>query len=223
MSRPARHYRHYTPEELATIDAMLGHASFEQIGRVVGRDADAIARHLIYARGQSVSAKLAAEGLTPEQLMAELGVSKITTQAWLRRGLLAHAKRVVRKRTITIVSRAAIEAFIVVGGLIDSSARPREPWRTLAEHAAARWAVEYISGPAACDAIGYGAGSLYWLQRRHGFPAPAVPRLSSRPNYYSRAAVRHWLLTHPQFACPRARAALGLPKESEVCPSRGAS
>lgn len=214
MTRPSRHYRHYTPDELATIEAMVGHAPLEAIGRAVGRAPDAIARHLIYVRGQSISAQLAAEGLTPEQLMTALGVSKVTTQAWLRRGLLAHTRRVLRRRTITLVPHAAIEAFIASGGLIGSSAQPQEPWRTLAAQAAGRWDAEYISGHAACDAIGYGIGSLYWLQRKHGFPAPAVPRLSCRPHYFRRAEVRHWLLTHPQFSSPRARAALGLPKDA---------
>ncbi len=212
-ARPARHYRHYTADELATIEAMVGHAPLDAIAQAVGRAPQAIARHLIYVRGKSISARLAAEGLTPEQLMAELGVSKVTTQAWLRRGLLASVKRVQRRRAITIVSRPALAAFIASGGLIGSSAQPREPWRTLTAQAAERWDVEYISSHAACDAIGYGDGSLYWLQRKHGFPAPAVPRLSSRPHYYRRAEVRHWLLTHPQFSSPHARAALGLPKE----------
>lgn len=211
--RPSRHYRRYTPEELATIEAMLGHASLDAIGQAVGRDPGAIARHLIYVRGRSVSAALDQEGLTPERLMSELGVSKVTVQAWLRRGLLAHDKRVQRKRTVTIVSRAAVRAFIQSGGLIGSPARPREPWRTLAEQTAARWPAEYISAPEVARAIGYGESSLYWLRRVHGFPGPAVPRISCRPNYYSRAAVRAWLITHPQFNSPHARAQLGLPKE----------
>lgn len=212
-ARPPRHYRHYTPDELATIESMLGHASIDAIAQSVGRAPGAVARHLIYVRGRSISATLDDLGMTPERLMSELGVSKITVQAWLRRGLLAHTKRVQRKRTVTIISRAAVRAFIQSGGLIGGSARPREPWHTLADQTAARWAAEYISAPDVCQAIGYGESSLYWLKRAHGFPEPAVPRVSCRPHYYSRAAVRAWLIIRPQFNSAHARLALGLTKE----------
>lgn len=211
MNRPPRHYRRYTAEDLATIDAMLGRASFEAIGHAVGRSAGAIEQYINKERRECVSARLDAEGLSIPQLAVQLGADKNAIWRWIRSRQLAHEWRIKRKHRVVVVTQAAVRAFILTGGLVDSGAAPREPWRTLAAQVEARWRLEYINSFELADALGYDWGMIStWLRTDHGLPLPAVPRVSNRPHYYSRAAVRAWLITHPQFAGPRARAALGI-------------
>ena len=209
----------YTQAERDYIAARLGHEPLAAIAAALGRTELGLEEYLKGRRHSAPTpparcARIAArsDGPTIPELARALGVSGGMVRRWVADGLLRTETRYERRKAIVILPRAAIRRLIAGGALIDTAAEPTGEWRAAALVAERRWRAEYISGPELVAALGYARESLVWLKSR-GLPEPATKARGMRPNYYRRAEVKAWLLANPQYAGPRARAALGLPKE----------
>lgn len=209
----------YTQAERDYIAARLGHEPLATIAAALGRTELGLEEYLKGRRHSAPTpparcARIAARsaGLTIPELARALGVGGGMVRRWVAEGLLRTETRYERRKAIVILPRAAIRRLIAGGALIDTAAEPTGEWRAAALVAERRWRAEYISGPELVAALGYARESLVWLKSR-GLPEPAHRARAHRPNYYRRADVRAWLVDSPQYAGPRARAALGLPKE----------
>ncbi len=217
----------YTDAERDYIEAQIGTRPLAEIAADLGRTEAGVEWHLKNLRRGHTDrpvrqappsvrcASLAARraGLTIPALAAQLGLDHKVIRRMVRDDLLATVTRYERRRQVAIVPRAAVRQFILGGGLIDLPARPCGAWRVPAIVAERRWRARYISGPELADVLGYARQALGWFRRAYALPEPAVRTRGVRPNYYERAAVRAWLIDHPQFITTRARLALGLTKE----------
>jgi len=212
--------RRYTEAERDYIAAHLGREPLATIAAALGRTELGLEEYLKGRRNSAPTpparcARQASrrDGLTIPELAAELGVDSDIVRRWVRDRQLPAITRYERRRAVTIIARAAVRRFIAAGGLIDTTATPKGPWRVAALVAERHWRAEYISGPELTEALGYARQSLVWLGGR-GLPAPATKARGMRPNYYRRAEICAWLTDNPQYASPHARAALGLPSAS---------
>ena len=212
--------RRYTEAERDYIAAHLGHEPLAAIAAALGRTELGLEEYLKGRRGSAPPpparcARQASrrDGLTTPELAAALELPKTTVRRWLDEGMLRAQIRYERRRMVQVLARADVRRFIMAGGLVDTLARPKGEWRVVAMVAEQRWRAEYISSVELVEVLGYARQALVWLKQR-GLPAPATKARGMRPNYYRRDAIRAWLTENPQYDSPRARAALGLPKDA---------
>lgn len=217
----------YTDAERKLIEAQLGKRPLAEIAAQIGRTEAGVEWYLKNVRRGSADqpsrrvpasvrcARLAARaaGPTIPVLAEQLGLRPNVVRRWVEQGMLTAVTRYERRRPVAVIPRQAVRQFILSGALVDLPARPRGVWRVPAIVAERRWRERYISGPELADVLSYARQVLGWLRRTYGLPEPAVLARGVRPNYYERAAVRSWLLQHPQFITAPARLALGLTKE----------
>lgn len=209
----------YTQAERDYIAARLGHEPLAAIAAALGRTELGLEEYLKGRRHSAPTpparcARVATRSGGPSipELARVLGVGSGMVRRWVAEGLLRTETRYERRKAVVIIPRAAVRRLIAGGALIDTAAKPTGEWRAAATLTERRWRAEYISGPELVAVLGYGRQALVWLKSR-GLPNPAHRARAHRPNYYRRADVKAWLVDNPQYAGPRARAALGLPKE----------
>lgn len=209
----------YTQAERDYIAARLGHEPLAAIAAALGRTELGLEEYLKGRRHSAPTpparcARVATRSGGPSipELARVLGVGSGMVRRWVAEGLLRTETRYERRKAVVIIPRAAVRRLIAGGALIDTAAKPTGEWRAAATLTERRWRAEYISGPELVAVLGYGRQALVWLKSR-GLPNPAHRARAHRPNYYRRAEVKAWLIANPQYAGPRARAALGLLKE----------
>lgn len=212
--------RRYTEAERDYIAQRIGREPLATIAAALGRTETGLEEYLKGRRNSApvpparcTREAVRRQGVTIPELAAQLGLPKTTVRRWIDEGMLRAQPRYERRRAVQVLARADVRRFIMAGGLVDTLARPKGEWRVVAMVAEQRWRAEYISSVELVEALGYARQALVWLKRR-GLSAPATPARGTRPNYYRRAEIRAWLNDNPQYDSPRARAALGLPKDA---------
>lgn len=202
-----RHKRRYSEEELVVIRSDTGVRPYAQIARQLGRTEKAVRRKGNRLGLYPELIAIRSDGLSRTDVCEYLGVGRKNVQYWQDQGFLKARRITVSGRLPYTFDYDEIKRFMYQrGGLL--TMRPVEGWREIYEDARAQLLARYIARPTLCCLLHMSLGGIRRWGRDRGFPAPAPFGGSQNQRYYERAAVRAWLLQHPDYYTAAAREVL---------------
>lgn len=197
----------WTDEDIATAVRMVRDGkSAAQIGRLLGRSANAVLNYLI-AQGVTPRREIMdAGGMGATELADGLGVNRSAIVEWIQRGLLGASRRRVARQMVYSIAYEAVLSFLAEHGgylPLTPSARWVEPVRAARAAFQARYVTRAEIARLLCVTVNF-------IGRRDRAGTFPPGRFLLRTHYYERASVRAWLATHPEWLTTAARVEFGL-------------
>lgn len=164
--RPIGAANRWTPEEREFVRVMVGHMSEEQIGRAIGRSANAV-KIMRQRKGWPAGSKRPEE-LTACRIARLMRKCAKTVESWIELGILP-GRLMPARRTIHLVRRVTFERWLVnpANWIYFDHRRIVDPrLRRLVELAKSRWPDEWLTTGQAAELLGIGRRRSGLIERR---------------------------------------------------------